>query len=466
MSLWTPQDAAHAMAATVTGVPATINGISIDTRTLENGDLFFALKDARDGHDFVSAALAKGASGAVVLRSRLKEFEGQGALYGVDDVLGALVALGLAARARVSARIVAVTGSVGKTGTKEALKALLSRQGHTHASIASYNNHWGVPLTLARMPADTQFGIFEIGMNHAHEITPLTKMVRPHVAVITAIAPVHLENLGSLEAIAEAKGEIFDGLQPDGTAIIPADSEFVDRLAASAMRNHAARILRFGESQNADLRLIALTLDDLGSDAIIAMGGTEFPIRLGSPGKHTALNALAVLAAVAALGGDVGQAVDDFAAVMPPSGRGERVILGGITLIDESYNANPASMRAAFSVLGSATSKARKIVALGDMLELGPDEIAMHRELASDLAQHGIDHVYAAGARMKHLFDALPGHQRGAWAPDAAALTPYVLNALEAGDIIMIKGSNSSRMSQIVRAIKDKFQNPQTGGGA
>lgn len=466
MTLWTPQDAAQAMAATVIGAPASIKGISIDTRTLEEGDLFFALTDVRDGHDFVGTALAKGAAGAVVLRSRLSEFEGQGALYGVDDVLGALVALGLSARARVSARIVAVTGSVGKTGTKEALKALLSQQGRTHASVASYNNHWGVPLTLARMPADTQFGIFEIGMNHANEITPLTRMVRPHVAVITAIAPVHLENLGSMEAIANAKGEIFDGLQDHGTAIIPADSPFADRLAVHAMRNHAARILRFGEATDADPRLVSIQLDEAGSDALIAMGGTEFDIRFGSPGKHTALNGLAVLAAIAALGGDVAQATTDIASVTPPSGRGQRVVLGGITLIDESYNANPASMRAAFSVLGSAARKGRKIVALGDMLELGPDEIAMHRDLAPDLALHGIDRVYAAGARMKHLFDALPEHQRGAWMPDAAALTPLVIGALQDGDVIMIKGSNSSRMSQIVRAIKDQFENPQTGGEA
>lgn len=466
MTLWTPQDAAQAMAATVSGAPLPISGISIDTRTLEQGDLFFALKDVRDGHDFVSAALARGASGAVVLRSRMAEFEGQGTLYGVDDVLGALVALGLAARQRVQARIVAVTGSVGKTGTKEALKALLSRQGRTHASVASYNNHWGVPLTLARMPADTQFGIFEIGMNHANEITPLTKMVRPHVAVITAIAPVHLENLGSLEAIADAKGEIFDGLQDRGTAIIPADSAFVERLAGHATRNHAARILRFGETPKADPRLLSVNLDEAGSDARVAMGGQELSVRFGSPGHHTALNGLAVLAAIDALGADVNQAAIDFAAVTPPSGRGQRVALGGITLIDESYNANPASMRAAFSVLGSIKTAKRKIVALGDMLELGPDEITMHRDLASEIARHGIDRVYAAGARMKHMFDALPDDRRGAWAPDAAALMPHVLDALADGDVITIKGSNSSRMSQIVRAIKDRFENPQTGGEA
>lgn len=466
MTLWTAQDAAHAMGANLTGAPTAIGGISIDTRTLQPGDLFFALKDARDGHDFVASALEKGAAGAVVLGSRMAQFERQGTLYGVDDVLAALVALGLAARARCNARIVAVTGSVGKTGTKEALKTLLARQGRTHASVASYNNHWGVPLTLARMPANTDFGIFEIGMNHAHEITPLTRMVRPHVAVITAIAPVHLENLGSLAAIADAKGEIFDGLQPDGTAIIPADSEFADRLAAHAQRNHAARLLRFGESAHADPRLVSITLDEEGSDARIAMAGTEFSMRFGSPGRHTALNGLAVLAAIAALGGDVGRAADDFADVTPPSGRGQRQVLGGITLIDESYNANPASMRAAFTVLGSLKSPGRKLVALGDMLELGPDEIAMHRALAPEISLHGIDRVYAAGTRMKHLFDALPEGQRGAWAPDAASLTPVLLDALRAGDAIMIKGSNSSRMSQIVQAIKDQFQNPQQGGEA
>lgn len=467
MTLWTAQDATSAMRASISGAAQAIGGISIDTRTLEKGDLFFAIKgDARDGHDFVAAALAKGAAGAVVLRSRMQEFEGQGTLYGVDDVLDAFVALGLASRARSTAKIVAVTGSVGKTGTKEALKALLSRQGRTHASVASYNNHWGVPLTLARMPADTEFGVFEIGMNHAHEITPLTKMVRPHAAVITMIAPVHLENLGSLEAIADAKGEIFDGFEKGGIAIIPADSEFADRLAGHAQRNHATRIVRFGESASADPRLVSLALDADGSDAVVAMNGKEFPLRFGTAGKHIALNGLAVLAAIDALGGDVAQAARDFAHVTPPTGRGQRLVIGGITLVDESYNANPASMRAAFSVLGSMKAEGRRIAALGDMLELGPDEIAMHRALADEIAANKIDCVFAAGARMKHLFDALPQDKRGAWAEDSAALAPLVVHALRAGDVIMIKGSNSSRMARIVAAVKDTYEDPRRAGEA
>ncbi len=467
MSLWTGEAAQQAMAATLSGEPRAITGISIDTRTLQPGDLFFAIQgDARDGHEFVAAALQKGAAGAVVLRPRVAEFASHGTLYGVDDVLGALVSLGLAARARTQARIVAVTGSVGKTGTKEALKALFEKQGRTHASVASYNNHWGVPLTLARMPADTQYGIFEIGMNHANEISPLVKMVRPHAAIITAIAPVHLENLGSIEAIADAKGEIFDGLSRDGVAIIPGDSEFADRLAGHAERNHVSRIVRFGESASCDPRLVSLHLDADGSDATVAMKGEALNIRFGSAGRHVAMNGLAVLAAIDALGGDVQRAARDFASVTPPSGRGERVVLGPITLVDESYNANPASMRAAFSVLGSMKVAGRRIVALGDMLELGAEEIAMHRDLASPLADAKIDVVFAAGPRMKHLFEALPLVQRGAWAESAEALKPYVLEALRDGDVIMVKGSNSSKMSLLVRAIKEQYADPRRAGEA
>lgn len=458
MSLWTGQAAQQAMAATLSGEAHAINGISIDTRTLQPGDLFFAIQgDVRDGHDFVEAALQKGAAGAVVLRNRIDEFAGVGTLYGVDDVLDALVALGLAARARTQARIVAVTGSVGKTGTKEALKALLEKQGRTHASVASYNNHWGVPLTLARMPADTQFGIFEIGMNHANEISPLVKMVRPHAAIITAIAPVHLENLGSIEAIADAKGEIFDGLARDGIAIIPGDSEFATRLTTHAQRNGVSHIIRFGEGSSCDPHLLSLHLDADGSDATIAMKGETLNVRFGSAGRHVAMNGLAVLAAIDALGGDVRRAAQDFASVTPPSGRGQRVVLGGITLVDESYNANPASMRAAFSVLGSMKLSGRRIVALGDMLELGADEMAMHRDLSAPLIDAKIDLVFAAGSRMKHLFEALPLAMRGAWAENSKTLTPYLLEALRAGDVIMVKGSNSSRMSDVVRAIKDQF---------
>ena len=467
MSLWTGQAAQQAMAATLSGEAHAINGISIDTRTLQPGDLFFAIQgDVRDGHEFVAAALQKGAAGAVVLRHRLNEFAGQGTLYGADDVLGALVALGLAARARTQARIVAVTGSVGKTGTKEALKALLEKQGRTHASVASYNNHWGVPLTLARMPAETEFGIFEIGMNHANEISPLVKMVRPHAAIITAIAPVHLENLGSIEAIADAKGEIFDGLSRDGVAIIPGDSAFATRLAAHAQRNAVSRVVRFGEAEGCDPRLVSLRLDADGSDAVVSMNGMTWPVRFGSPGRHVAMNGLAVLAAIQSLGGDVSRAARDFASVTPPSGRGQRLVLGAITLVDESYNANPASMRAAFAVLGSMKVVGRRIVALGDMLELGAEEMAMHRDLAGPLAAAKVDLVFAAGPRMKHLFEALPPHQRGAWADHAEALKPYVLEALRDGDVIMVKGSNSSRMSILVRAIKDQCDGPRQAGEA
>ena len=465
MTLWTGEKACSAMSARLSGAAQPIHGISIDTRTLEPGDLFFAIQgDQRDGHDFVSAALAKGAAGAVVLNGRASDFAGQGTLYAVDDVLQALVALGRAARARSTARIVAVTGSVGKTGTKEALKTLLARQGRTHASVASYNNHWGVPLTLARMPEEAAFGVFEIGMNHAQEISPLTQMVKPHVAIITAIAPVHLENLGSMAGIADAKGEIFDGLQPGGVAIIPADSEFVERLAQHAERARPASILRFGEKAGADPRLISIKLDDDGSDAQLMLDGVDYHVRFGSPGRHTALNGLAVLAAIKALGGDVRQAMFDFAAVTPPSGRGERFKLGDLTLIDESYNANPASMRAALSVVGAMKSDGRKIAVLGDMLELGPEEIQMHRALSDEILAQGIDYLFCAGPLMKHLFDVVPADRRGAWTPDAASLMPLVLQAVRPGDLVMVKGSNSSRMSHIVRALKDHLSDQKRAG--
>lgn len=462
--LWTGDALVAAMQARAIGGAPDVHGVSIDTRTLQPGDLFFAIKgDARDGHDFVSAALAKGAAAAVVAQDRAAEFDGQGALYAVADVLDAMVALGRASRARSQARIVAVTGSVGKTGTKEALRTVLSAQGATHASAASYNNHWGVPLTLARMPADSRFGVFEIGMNHAGEIEPLVAMVQPHVALITTVEPVHLENLGSIEAIADAKAEIFSGLLPGGTAVINRDNPHYERLRKAAEHSPAGRVVSFGETAGADVRMTRIILQPDQSIVEATLFGEPATYRIASPGKHVAMNSLGVLAVVEALGADLALAAIAMAEVTPPSGRGEQVRLpapgGEIALYDESYNANPASMRAAMDVLAQTPVglRGRRIVVLGDMLELGPEGPALHAGLADAVADCNIDLVFAAGPLMKNLWQKLPLEKRGAYAPNAAELTGAVLGALRAGDVVTVKGSNGSRTGAIVAALKSRF---------
>ena len=472
--LWTGSDLIEAMQATPHGAPPpeAVTGISIDTRTLQPGDAFFAIRgDARDGHDFVAAALAAGASVAVVSGHRVRDFAAAGSVLAVGDVLRGLETLGEAARARTAARVVAVTGSVGKTGTKEALRTVLSGQGATHASAASYNNHWGVPLTLARMPAGTSFGVFEIGMNNAGEITPLSRMVRPHVALVTTVEPVHLENLGTIEAIADAKGEIFGGLEPGGTAVINRDNPHFERLLGHAKASPAGQIVTFGEHADADVRLQKVVLQPDLSVVEALVHGQPVAYRIGSPGKHIVLNSLAVLAAVVALGGDLALACLAMAEVTPPSGRGRQVRLpapgGEIVLFDESYNANPASMRAALGILGQAPVglRGRRIAVLGDMLELGPEGPELHAGLAAAVEENGIDLVFAAGPLMKSLWQALPQERRGGYAATAADLEPAVLSALRAGDAITVKGSNGSRTAAIVEAITKRFAPPASLAG-
>lgn len=463
--LWTITDAAQAMDARVVGGgPGPVTGVSIDTRTLEPGALFVAIRgEARDGHDFVAAALAKGASAAIVAQDREADLAGHGALLAVREPLAAMEALGRAARARSRARIVAVTGSVGKTGTKEALRHVLGAQGPTHASAASYNNHWGVPLTLARMPAGARFGVFEIGMNHPGEILPLTAMVRPHVALVTTIAPVHIEHFASLDAIADAKGELFAGLEVGGTAIVNADQPHAARLKGHALASTAGRVVTFGEGEGADVRLRSIMLGDDGSEIEAAIFGRPIAYRLGSPGRHLAMNSLAVLAAVHALGADVEAAALALAEVRPPIGRGERIVLrapgGAFTLVDESYNANPASMRAALDNLGRAPTGqgGRRIAVLGDMLELGAHGAEMHRGLAPAVEEAGVDLVFAAGPLMRAMWDALPAGRRGAYASSAQALEPELLDAVGAGDVVMVKGSLGSRMGPIVKAAQARY---------
>src|SRR5262245_20208172 len=402
--LWAVEAMVAAMRAARNGpLPPSVPGISIDTRTMAPGEAFFAIKgDNRDGHDFVAAALAAGAGLAVVAADRRESFPKDAPLLIVADVLAGLRDLARAARARSRAKIVAVTGSVGKTGTKEALRLTLARNGETHASVASYNNHWGVPLSLARMPASARFGVFEIGMNHAGEITPLTRLVRPHVAVVTTVEPVHLEYFATLEAIADAKAEIFLGLEPGGTAVLNLDNSQYARLAAAAART-GARVVSFGADASADARLAKVSLQPESSTVEACILGTDVTYKLGAPGRHLVMNSLGVLAAASLVGADLAPAALALAGLERPSGRGQRIELslpGGASalLIDESYNANPASMRAALALLGQAKigRNGRRTAVLGDMLELGPAGPELHRDLIEAVLAHEIDRVFCA----------------------------------------------------------------------
>jgi UDP-N-acetylmuramoyl-tripeptide--D-alanyl-D-alanine ligase len=381
----------------------------------------------------------------------------------VDDVLDGLNDLATASRARAAAKIVAVTGSVGKTSTKEALRIALGKQGETHASAASYNNHWGVPLSLALMPQGAKFGVFEIGMNHAGEITPLTRLVRPHVAIVTAIAPVHLEFFGTLEKIADAKAEIFLGLEPDGAAVLNADSAQYPHLAKAAQAAGVKRIVAFGEHAAADARLVKVSLQAETSTVQAHILGADVTYKLGAPGRHVVDNSLAVLAAARLLGADLALAALALADLKAPAGRGERVTLelpgGAVLLIDESYNANPTSMRAALALLAQVPMKGmgRRIAVLGDMLELGAEGAALHAGLADAVTGNAVDLVFCSGPLMKSLWDALPSERRGGYADDSAALEGEVLGAVAANDAVMIKGSLGSRMSPIVKALKRRY---------
>lgn len=463
--LWTAAEAAAATGGKVTQ-PWTADGVSIDSRTLRPGELFVALiGPTHDGHDHVGAAFEKGAAAAMVSRPP-RGFPPGAPLLVVPDTLRGLEALGMAGRARSRARVVAVTGSVGKTSTKEALRHVLAAQGSTHASAASHNNHWGVPLSLARLPPDAAYGVFELGMNHAGEIRTLTAQVRPHVAVITWVAPAHLEFFADEAAIADAKAEIFEGLEPGGVAVLPRDNPHFPRLRAAAERAGAARVLSFGVHERADWRLAAAELRPEASRVTVAYRGTELRYRLSVPGRHWIANSLAVLAAVEAVGADVRAAADALASVAPPSGRGARHAIrvqgGTALLLDESYNANPASMRAAIELLGQMPG--RRVVVLGDMLELGPAGPRLHAELAGPLAEAGVAEVLSCGPLMVHLHRELPDPIRGHHAVDSAALLPYVRDALQPGDAILVKGSLGSRMRPIVQALLEGPPSAASGG--
>ena len=473
MSLWTAAEAAKATGGRAVG-DWSCDGVSIDTRTIQAGDLFVALRDVRDGHDFVAMALEKGAGAALV--SHVPEGVAADApLLIVDDVLTGLEALGAAARARTKAKVVAVTGSVGKTSTKEMLLAIFADQGRAHASVDSYNNHWGVPLTLARMPADTQYAVIEIGMNHPGEISPLAILTKPDAAMVTTVAAVHLEAFDDVAGIAVEKAAIFDGLQPGGVAVINADIDHAAILMAKAV-DCRLRDIEFGENAyHFKLKDVQVQGDTtvVQADA----DGTPLLFKIGTPGRHFAMNALGALAIAQAMGADLALAAASLGRWTPYKGRGVREVIHldrveinmTLNLIDDSYNANPTSMAAALEVLAAAevthdigrVSKGRRIAYLGDMKELGPDEIALHAGLAHLEATKKLDVIHCVGPLMRSLYDLIPAHQRGEWAATSAELLPGLSGHLDSGDVVLAKGSLSMKLGLIVDAIR-KMGHPVT----
>jgi UDP-N-acetylmuramoyl-tripeptide--D-alanyl-D-alanine ligase len=452
-ALWTSQDL-HEATGGAMAAPFSASGVSIDTRTLQPGDLFVALRgEAGDGHDFAADALTKGAAGAMVHRDMAGP-----ALLRVDDTLAALHRLGGYARTRFSGRLAAVTGSVGKTTTKEMLRTILGASGRTHAAVASYNNHWGLPLTLARMPPDADYCVVEIGMNHPGEIAPLARLARPHVVVITTVEKAHIGFLGSIEAIADEKAAILQGLEPGGVAVLPADTPLLLRLRAAA---GTADVVTFGAAPDANVRLLDLTMNADGSDVGAGVEGERVTFHLNAPGRHMAMNALAALAAARHL---TGARADRIAGALqgfvPITGRGARrqiaVPGGNALLLDESYNGNPASIRAALAVLRLQPGR-RRIAVLGDMLELGEAGPGEHRALAADVTATA-DRLFACGPLMAELFAAVPQAMRGAHTQDSAALAPLVARALAPGDAILVKGSLGSRMKLVVSALEHRAE--------
>lgn len=466
-ALWTSGDAVAATGGRAVR-PFAASGVSIDTRTLQPGDLFVALKDVRDGHDFVRAALDKGAAAALVSRIPDDCSEADPLLI-VPDVLAALSDLGRAGRARSAARVVAVTGSVGKTSTKEMLRAVLSAQGATHAAEASYNNHWGVPLTLARLPADSQFAVIEIGMNHPGEIAPLARLARPHVAMITTVGTAHMEAFSSIDGIALEKAAICEGLELGGFAILPGDLPTSPLLLAAA-RAARARVITFGEAPELDYCLVSATLSQDATVVQARHGGMPLLFKVRTAGRHFARNALGVIASATALGCDPAVVACDLGQWQPPPGRGqrERINLDPVEpgcwfdLIDDAFNANPDSLSAALDVLAAATprdgvgrlKKGRRIAILGDMLELGQGERALHEAVARHPAMEHVTLVHCVGPRMRWLWDLLPDRQRGEWAQTASELAHEAHHLTDAGDVIMVKGSKGSKVSLVVDALR------------
>ncbi|MEO0344186.1 MAG: UDP-N-acetylmuramoyl-tripeptide--D-alanyl-D-alanine ligase [Pseudomonadota bacterium] len=451
-TLWTSQEALLATGGSCAG-QWSANGVSIDTRSLQPGDLFVALIDLRDGHDFVADALDKGAAAALV--SRVPEnVSDVGRLLVVDDVLDGLRRLARAARKRTQAQVIGITGSVGKTSTKEMLRTALVPSGKVHAAERSFNNHWGVPLTLARMPIDADFAIIEIGMNAPGEIAPLAKLADLDVAVITTVAPVHLEAFENVEGIAREKATIFEGLRDEGMAVVNAD--FLTRFIVQDLLGDRPTIW-FGEAPDADPILKSAIPGKDGQQVTFLWFGVDQTFSIAASGRHFALNALGVLSAVKVVGADVAQAMKALGHWGSPTGRGAKFDVswngGVLKVIDDSFNASPTSMAAALDVLAASVAT-RKIAILGDMLELGADEKALHAGLAKLEAVKALDLVHTVGPRMKSLHDALPDAQRGTWFETAQDAQSSIKDLLLPDDIVMIKGSKGIWVSKIVTYLK------------
>ncbi len=467
-ALWTSVTAAAATGGEARGPAWAASGVSIDTRTLVPGDLFVALADRRDGHDFVADALAKGAAAALVSR-RPRGLSADAPLLVTPDVLTALRDLGRAGRARTRARVIAVTGSVGKTSTKEMLRAALAGQGAVHAAEASYNNHWGVPLTLARMPADAGYAVIEIGMNAPGEIAPLARLARPHVALITAVAPAHLEAFADVAAIAREKAAIVEGFGPGGAVIVNGDLDTTSILTGAAAAAGVA-CETFGRSADCTHRLLEVGLGEGVTVVRADIAGSPVMFRLMAAGRHMAMNGLAALAGVRALGGDLAQAACALGQWRPPAGRGTRQHLlldpadpdAAFILIDDAFNANPASVSAALEVLAATRptdgvgrrEKGRRIAILGDMLELGPQEEEMHAALAALPAMAAVDVVHCVGPRMRSLHGALPVEKRGQWVETAGELCQQASRLIDAGDVVLVKGSKGIAVSRVAEALR------------
>ncbi|MGX7873531.1 UDP-N-acetylmuramoylalanyl-D-glutamyl-2,6-diaminopimelate--D-alanyl-D-alanine ligase [Mesorhizobium sp. ORM6] len=469
--LWTSETLVAAMDGRPLGpMPEGISGISIDSRSLQPGDAFFAIKgEAMDGHDFATAAIKAGAGVLVVAEGKLPSLGRLTApIIVVEDVLVALEKLGVAARTRSQAKIIAVTGSAGKTTTKEALRHVLSAVGKVHASAQSFNNHWGVPLTLARMPADCDHAVFEIGMNHPDEIRPLVKMVRPHVAIVTMIAAAHLGFFRNLDEIAKAKAEIFEGLEPDGAAVLNRDDarfKLLEKMAHAAGVEH---VYGFGENARSTFKLTKCELHADHSDIAARISGHDMIARIGAPGRHVVQNVLAVLGAAHLVGADLDKVALALADLSAERGRGKRHVLrhpgGSITLIDESYNANPASMAAAMALLNATpvAGEGRRIAVLGDMLELGDHSAKLHAALADLIVGTGTRTVFLGGPEMRALAEALPGDIKMEYRAGVEDLKPVLLAALRPGDVVMIKSSKGIGFAKLVDALLGKYPAEKT----
>lgn len=465
--LWTAADVVKAVDGRLSGGGFNAHGVTFNSKEVEPGDLFVALKGARDGHEFAASAFAAGAVAALVERP----VEG-GPCIVVPDTLKALEALGAAARERApQVRRGAVTGSVGKTSVTQAIKAGLDLAGPAHASVKSFNNHIGVPLTLARMPAATERAVFEIGMNAPGEIAPLSQMVRPHAACVTTVGPVHIEGFADGETgVANEKAEVFAGLSPGGTAVVNGDVAWAPLLRRRAEQS-GARVVSFGSLDGMDARLIAFTPDESGARVEADILGRRHVFRLKQSGFHWGLNSLAVILMLDSLNVPVETALAALAGFAPLAGRGQnktvRIDGGTFLLIDESYNANPLSMTAGFASLGArpVAGQGRRILALTDMLELGEQSGALHAGLAEPIAAAGLDRVHTAGSHMRALHEALPAARRGLWRETAAELAGALKAEMRPDDIIMVKGSNGSRASLIAAALADMDKRHEGEGG-